>query len=78
MKVEGISLRIYTKCGTDNKSWYEGEKCVEHCPDSSYASEDQYCRLCFCGFSSHIYDSFSDKCKCHEKEGVGAKIKIYK
>ena len=74
VEVEGMSLRICTKCGTDNKSWYEGENCVEYCPDSTYASEDHYCRFCFCGFSSHICDSFSDKCICDDKEGEGAKF----
>ena len=76
VEVDGITVNICTRCGIDNKSWYNEGNCVENCPDTTYPSEDHYCRFCFCGFSRHICDNStsSDKCICDEKEGEGVKF----
>ena len=73
-KVEGIEIKLCSKCGTNNKSWYEGNKCVLECSSSKYASDDHYCRLCFCGFSkNYTCDPYSDKCFC-DKVDEGEKF----
>lgn len=40
-------------------------ECVEEFPNTKYASEDNYCRLCFCGFSNYNCNKTSDKCICN-------------
>ena len=67
--VDKRNISICFKCGTDNKSWFKDHKCVADCNETSnFASEDHYCRLCFCGFSNYNCDKFSDKCECDKGE----------
>ena len=59
-----IEVDVCFRCGSDNKTWYDGIKCTENCPKTKYASDDHFCRLCFCGFSTSNCDKYSDKCNC--------------
>ena len=63
-KINGYTIKICQKCGTDNKSWFDGKQCVFQCSSSKYASDDHFCRYCFCGYSKHNCYQFSDKCNC--------------
>ena len=62
---KNINIEICITCNSfKNNTWYNGIDCVEYCPITKYASEDNFCRLCFCGFSAHNCSKFSDKCIC--------------
>ena len=62
--VKNIEVNTCFKCGSDNKTWYDGVKCTDKCPNTKYASNDHFCRICFCGFSNSNCDMYTDKCNC--------------
>ena len=66
--IKNIELDICFKCGSDNKTWYDGLKCTENCPESKYASDDHFCRICFCGFSNTKCEKYNDSCICDKDE----------
>ena len=69
-KIVGQDIRICSKCGEDNNSWFDGIKCTTNCPDTTFGSDDHFCRPCFCGFSEHqLCEKFSDKCLCNSENG---------
>ena len=50
--VKNIEVNTCFKCGSDNKTWYDGVKCTDKCLNTKYASNDHFCRIYFCGFSN--------------------------
>ena len=77
-EINGRKQKICVKCGTDNKSWLQGDSCTTKCPESTYASDDHYCRLCFCGFLPNFNcDQFSDKCQCDQPNIFGDNCEFY-
>ncbi len=64
---KNIDIEICLTCDSFNNSWFNGIECVQSCPESKYASEGNYCRLCFCGFSNSNCSKNSDKCICDSK-----------
>ena len=65
IKEKHIDVEICLTCDSFNNTWFNGIDCVEYCPITKYASDDNFCRLCFCGFSAYNCNKTSDKCICN-------------
>ena len=53
-KIKNIELDICFKCGSDNKTLYDGLGCTENCRKSKYVSDDHFCRIFFMVFQNLI------------------------
>ena len=60
-----IEVEVCYKC--KGKTFLEGSECVENCQITKYASDDNTCRNCFCGFSIMNCNKTSDSCICQSK-----------
>ena len=64
-----ITVNVCEECGSKNNTWYYGFNCVPKCPTETYASDDHFCRYCFCGFNPNSYcNNISDTCICEKKK----------
>ena len=68
---KNIDIEICLTCDSFNNTWFNGIDCVAYCPNTKYASEDNFCRLCFCGFSTYNCNKTSDKCICKNSDVKG-------
>ena len=57
-----IEVEICARC--ESNLVFNGVECVEECPNTKFA-EDNFCRLCFCGFSNYNCNKTYDKCICN-------------
>ena len=76
-KIGKIEVDVCFRCGSDNKTWYDGIKCTDNCPNTKYASDDHFCRLCFCGFSKSNCDKNTDACICINDDENNEKGEIF-